>query len=66
MEKGKSPSPKVGGQRGIILYQSKYGVTKKYAPWQKALMSAVRQSCDWTDRKYIEPILREVKPTEEL
>lgn len=37
-----------------------------YAPWQKALMSAVGQSCDWTDKKYIEPILKEVKPTEEL
>lgn len=35
-----------------------------YAPWQKALMSASGQKCDWTDRKYIEPILKEVKGAE--
>lgn len=28
-----------------------------YEPWQKALMCAVGQKCDWTDRKYIEPLL---------
>lgn len=28
-----------------------------YEPWQKALMCAAGQKCDWTDRKYIEPIL---------
>lgn len=28
-----------------------------YEPWQKALMCAVGQKCDWTDRKYIDPIL---------
>lgn len=32
-----------------------------YEPWQKALMSAVGQNCDWTDRKYIEPILKYVE-----
>lgn len=32
-----------------------------YEPWQKALMCAVGQKCDWTDRKYIEPILRYVE-----
>lgn len=32
-----------------------------YEPWQKALMAAVGQSCDWTDKKYIEPILECVK-----
>lgn len=37
-----------------------------YAPWQKALMSAVGQKCDWTDRKYIEPILRAVRERDEL
>lgn len=26
-------------------------------PWQKALLSAVGQKCDWTDRKYLDPIL---------
>ncbi|MBQ7954691.1 MAG: flavodoxin [Lachnospiraceae bacterium] len=32
-----------------------------YEPWQKALMSAVGQNCDWTDRKYIAPILEYIK-----
>ena len=32
-----------------------------YEPWQRALMCAVGQKCDWTDRKYIEPILRYVE-----
>lgn len=32
-----------------------------YEPWQKALMCAVGQKCDWTDRKYIEPILKYVE-----
>lgn len=32
-----------------------------YEPWQKALMAAVGQSCDWTDKKYIEPILECLK-----
>ncbi len=32
-----------------------------YEPWQKALMCAVGQKCDWTDRKYIEPILEYVQ-----
>lgn len=31
-----------------------------YEPWQKALMSAVGQNCDWTDKKYIEPILKRI------
>ena len=58
-------------KKGIILYQSKYGATKKYAewlqestqyePWQKALMCAVGQKCDWTERKYLEPILEAIK-----
>lgn len=26
-------------------------------PWQKALMEAGTQKCDWTNRKYIDPIL---------
>lgn len=26
-------------------------------PWEKALMSAVGKACDWTDRKYLEPLL---------
>lgn len=28
-----------------------------YEPWQKALMSAVGQKCDWTDPKYLAPLL---------
>ena len=27
-------------------------------PWQKALLSAIGQKCDWTDKKYLEPLLR--------
>ncbi len=28
-----------------------------YEPWMKALLSAVGQKCDWTDRKYLIPLL---------
>ncbi len=28
-----------------------------YEPWQSALMCAVGQKCDWTDEKYLEPLL---------
>ena len=28
---------------------------------QTALLSAVGQKCDWTDRKYIEPLIEAVK-----
>lgn len=38
-------------------------VAKKEAselePWMTALLAAVGQKCDWTDRKYLEPILKE-------
>lgn len=30
----------------------------EYEPWQKALMSAVGQNCDWTDKLYLEPLLK--------
>lgn len=30
---------------------------KTYEPWQKALMSAVGQKCDWTQKKYLQPLL---------
>ena len=30
----------------------------EYEPWQKALMSAVGQKCDWTDKAYLEPLLK--------
>ncbi len=29
-----------------------------YEPWQKALMSAVGEKCDWTNKKYLEPLLK--------
>ncbi len=28
-----------------------------YEPWMKALMCAQGQSCDWTDKKYLTPLL---------
>ncbi len=28
-----------------------------YEVWEKALMCAVGQKCDWTDKKYLEPLL---------
>lgn len=31
---------------------------EEYEPWQKALMCAAGKKCDWTDRKYLEPLLR--------
>lgn len=36
----------------------------EYEPWQKALMSAVGQKCDWTDKKYLEPLLKYLKELE--
>ncbi len=32
--------------------------SEEYEPWQKALMCAVGQKCDWTDRRYLEPLLK--------
>lgn len=29
----------------------------EYEPWQKVLMCAVGQKCDWTDKMYLEPLL---------
>ncbi len=34
---------------------------EEYEPWQKALMCAVGQTCDWTDKKYLEPIVDYIK-----
>jgi len=31
-----------------------------YEPWMSALMSAAHQPCDWTDKTYLEPLLRYV------
>ncbi len=32
-----------------------------YEPWQKALMCSVRKKCDWTDKSYLEPLLKHIK-----
>ncbi len=29
-----------------------------YEPWEKALMCAVGQKCDWTDKEYLQPIIK--------
>ena len=31
---------------------------EEYEPWQMALVSSVGQKCDWTDKKYLEPLLK--------
>ena len=36
-----------------------------YEPWMKALMCAVGQKCDWTDKKYLEPLIDYIKQGEE-
>ena len=33
----------------------------EYEVWEKALVAAGDDSCDWTDQKYIEPILDMLK-----
>ena len=30
---------------------------KDYEIWEKALMCAVGQKCDWKDKKYLEPVV---------
>lgn len=30
-------------------------------PWMKALLCAVGQKCDWTDRKYLEPVVEWIR-----
>ena len=32
-----------------------------YEIWEKALMEAGDNNCDWTDKKYIEPIMEYIK-----
>ena len=32
-----------------------------YEIWEKALMEAGDNNCDWTDKKYIEPIIECIK-----
>lgn len=31
---------------------------EEYEPWQMALVNSVGQKCDWTDKKYLEPLLK--------
>lgn len=33
----------------------------EYEIWEKALMEAGDEKCDWTDKSYIEPILEAVR-----
>lgn len=33
----------------------------EYEPWQKALMCAMGQTCDWTDKSYLEPLLKYIE-----
>lgn len=32
-----------------------------YEPWMKALMCAVGQTCDWTDKNYLTPLMEHLK-----
>lgn len=34
---------------------------REYEAWEQALMEAGDEKCDWTDKKYIEPILLKLK-----
>lgn len=34
---------------------------EEYEPWQKALMCAVGQKCDWTEKSYLEPLLEYIQ-----
>ena len=36
-----------------------------YEPWMKALMCAAGQKCDWTDKKYLKPLIEYLKQGEE-
>lgn len=32
-----------------------------YEPWMKALMSAIGEKCDWTNKEYLKPLLAYLK-----
>lgn len=32
-----------------------------YEPWMKALMMAVGKKCDWTDKEFLEPLMKWIK-----
>jgi menaquinone-dependent protoporphyrinogen IX oxidase len=38
----------------------------EYEPWQKALMCAVGKKCDWTDKAYLEDLIKYIKESEEI
>lgn len=33
----------------------------EYEPWEEALLSAIGQSVDWTDKVYLEPLMRAIE-----
>ena len=35
----------------------------EYEVWEQALMAAGEEKCDWTNRKYLEPIINEINET---
>ena len=50
----------------VIYYQRRGKMNpEEYEPWQKALMSAVGQKCDWTDRAYLEPLIEYIRDEDE-
>ncbi len=34
---------------------------EEYEPWQEALMCSAGQKCDWTDKKYLMPLIEHLK-----
>ena len=38
---------------------------EEYEPWQKALMCAVGQKCDWTDPANLESLIRYIRDGEQ-
>lgn len=52
--------PIIGRQKAGQVGKS-HGKRREYEPWQKALMCAVGQKCDWTDKVYLEPVLKFIK-----
>lgn len=42
---------------GMLVKSLKKQDPSTYEPWQAALAEAVGQTCDWTDQKYLEPLV---------
>ena len=38
----------------------------EHEPWQKALMRAVGKKCDWTDKIYLEELIKYIRESEEM